>query len=156
MNNITYHKATPEDAQVLADNRIRFALELSGNQAAETVETLRVQMKNYFSAATANNSCISFIARCGDKVAGIGSVHVREVPGNFKNPSGRWGYIMNMYTVPEFRRKGICKGILDALVNEGSQAGIGAFELHATPEGEYVYKQNGFKIHSEPTYRKFV
>jgi hypothetical protein len=51
---------------------------------------------------------------------------------------------------------GICKGILNALVEEGTRRGITAFELHATPEGELVYKNNGFAIHVEPTYRKFI
>ncbi len=75
------------------------------------------------------------------------------MPGNLKNPSGKWGYIMNMFTVPEFRRKGICKSILNLFVEEGKKIGITAFELHATKEGEMVYTQ-GFIHHNEPTLRK--
>lgn len=96
-------------------------------------------MTEYFSKAIQDNTCISFIAKCDEDVAGIGSVHLREMPGNFKNPSGKWGYIMNMYTVPEFRRKGICKNILNLLVEEGKKYGYYAFELHATNDGEKVY-----------------
>ena len=152
---ITYHRATVADAAILADYRIRFALELSGPQPEENISRLRTQMLDFFSS-TVDSSCISVIAKCGSQIAGIGSVHLRNVPGNFKNPTGRWGYIMNMYTVPEFRRRGICKGILDELVNAGKTAGITAFELHATVEGEPVYSKNGFTIHNEPTYRKFL
>jgi GNAT superfamily N-acetyltransferase len=155
-NNITYHKATPDDVQLLVDNRISFFLELSGEQPQETTDALRVQMTNYFPKATADNTCISFIAKCDGIVAGIGSVHLREMPGNFKNPSGKWGYIMNMYTVPAFRRKGICRAILNLLVEEGKKYGITAFELHATKEGEFVYTQEGFDHHNEPALRKFV
>ena len=53
-------------------------------------------MTEYFSKAIQDNTCISFIAKCDEDVADIGSVHLREMPGNFKNPSGKWGYIMNM------------------------------------------------------------
>jgi hypothetical protein len=63
---------------------------------------------------------------------------------------------MNMYTVPEFRRKGICRQILQALVEDGINRGITAFELHATQEGEFVYKNNDFEKHNEPTYRKYI
>ena len=156
MDNITYHKATVEDTSILVEQRIQFTQELSGKQNAEIVSDLRNQMTNYFSNATADNTCISFIAKCDGAVAGIGSMHVRNTPGNFKNPTGKWGYIMNMYTLPDYRRKGICKALLNLLVEEGQKYGITAFELHATREGEYVYSQNGFKIHDEPTYRKFI
>jgi GNAT superfamily N-acetyltransferase len=143
INLITYSKAIPDDVSILVENRIRFAIELAGS-----IED--------FTKATIDNSCISVIARCDGAVAGIGSVHIREMPGNVKNPSGKWGYIMNMYTVPEFRRKGICKGIVNALVEKASGYGVTGFELHATPDGEMVYKQEGFVQHNEPTYRKFV
>lgn len=153
---ITYHKAKQTDIPALVDNRILFAVELSGEGNEEAIQLLRNQMTNYFSRATADNSCISFIAKCDGIVAGIGSVILREMPGNFKNPSGIWGYIMNMYTVPSFRRKGICKNILNLLAEEGCKYGITAFELHATNDGEKVYIQEGFIHHNEPTLRKFI
>ncbi|MCF8254330.1 MAG: GNAT family N-acetyltransferase [Bacteroidia bacterium] len=154
--NITYHKATIDDVFILVENRILFALELAGPQNEEAILLLRKQMTQYFSKATTENSCISFIAKCDGMVAGIGSCHLREMPGNFKNPSGKWGYIMNMYTVPKYRRMGICKGILNSLVEEGKKNGITAFDLHATKEGEKVYVKEGFIHHIEPTLRKFI
>jgi GNAT superfamily N-acetyltransferase len=156
MNEIIYHKATPDDVQILVENRILFARELAGELDEIMVNALRKQMTQYFAKATADNSCISFIASCAGEVAGIGSVHCREMPGNFRNPSGKWGYIMNMYTAPQHRRKGICKRIVNELVEEASRYGVTGFELHATHEGEMVYKQEGFVIHNEPTYRKFI
>lgn len=36
------------------------------------------------------------------------------------------------------------------------ETGVTGFELHATKEGEMVYKQNGFVIHDEPTYRMII
>lgn len=155
MDNIKYQKANENDIQALVDTRILFAIELTGEQPHESINALKIQMTDYFTRATAEKSCISFIAECDGKIAGIGSVILREQPGNFKNPSGKWGYIMNMYTLPEFRRKGICKSILKALIEEAAKFGVTAFELHATKEGAFVYQQGGFKIHSEPTYRKY-
>jgi predicted acetyltransferase len=154
--NITYHKATVDDISILVAHRILFALELSGGQNEEEIIALKKQMTDYFLKATAEHTCISFIAKCDDIVAGIGSVHLREMPGNFKNPSGKWGYIMNMYTIPMYRRKGICREILNLLVEEGRLLNITAFELHATKEGEMVYRQEGFGVHFEPTLRKYI
>lgn len=156
MAGITYHKATVEDAKTLVEYRVRFAIELKGERPSEVVNELKQQLTDYFLKATADCTCISFIAKSGNTIAGIGSVHIREMPGNFKNPSGKWGYIMNMYTVPEFRKQGICTAILKLLIDEGKKAGVTAFELHATDSGEKVYLKNGFEFHKEPTLRKYL
>ena len=155
-NQITYHKATAADAETLAAYRILFALELSGEQPKEAIDKLKEQMEDFFNRSAANDSCVSFIAKCEGQVAGIGSVVFREQPGNFKNPSGKWGYIMNMYTVPQFRKKGICATILNLLTSEGEKRGVTAFELHATKDGEPVYVREGFIHHTEPTLRKWI
>lgn len=156
MNEITYHKAGPKDAQTLADLRIRFAIELSGEQSSEKTAALKQQLRDYFSKATGENKCISIIAKSNDLAVGIGSIMLRDQPGNFKNMSGKWAYVMNMYTMPEFRKRGICTRILELLENEAKQHGIGALELHATVKGEPVYLKGGFKIHNEPTLRKYI
>ena len=156
MGDIIYYKATAADVPVLVEYRIRFAVEVRGEQRPEEVNNLRLQLTGYFSEATVNDTCISFIAKNGNDVVGIGSVHIRQMPGNFKNPSGKWGYIMNMYTVPEFRKRGISSRILQKLISEGQKAGVTAFELHSTKSGEPVYLKNGFEFHSEPTLRKFI
>ncbi len=156
MGNLTFHRATVSDVHLLVELRTRFALELSGPQEAQAIGELKKQLTEYFTKATAENSCISYIAYRDKVAAGIGSVMLRHQPGNFKNPSGMWGYIMNMYTVPEFRRQGVCKGILEKLVIDCRKSGITALELHATPAGAVVYEQCGFNIHSEPTYRRYI
>ncbi len=156
MNPITYHRATASDAPILTDNRVLFALELSGPQPEENIQMLRTQMTAYFAKATADNSCISIVAKYDGEIAGIGSMHIREMPGNFKNPSGKWGYIMNIYTIPAYRRKGICRTIMKVLEEEAVNAGVGALELHATPAGEFVYIQEGYVEFKEPTYRKLI
>lgn len=156
MHTITYHRAgTAEDISILVENRFAFSVELMGEQPAALNEKLRRHLTAYFTKATANEACISYIAKCDGEVAGIGSVVLREQPPNFKNMSGKWGYIMNMYTLPAFRRQGISTGILNALMLAAGEHGITVFELHATPAGAEVYKHNGFELHNEPTYRKY-
>jgi GNAT superfamily N-acetyltransferase len=156
MDKIKYHRATVNDVKILVDLRIKFALELSGEQPKESIDQLKLQTTDYFTEAINDNTCISFIAKSEEQIAGIGSIALREQPGNFKNPSGKWAYIMNMYIVPAYRRKGICSAILDHLIKAALEMGFSAFELHATKEGESVYVLNGFKKHDEPTYRRIV
>ena len=156
MNNITYSKVNQNDVEILVENTLLFGLELSGRQDLKAINTLRVQQINFYSKSLQNKSCIAFIAKYNGAIAGIGILFIREQTGNFKNPSGRWGYIMNMYTLPAYRRKGVCKGILKELIKDASKLGITAFELQATAEGKFVYEQNGFTIYEEPTLRRYI
>lgn len=156
MENITCHKAGYKDLQILIDNRIAFALELAGAQTEEAIKSLGEGLKAYFTETLKTNASVWYIAKTGNTVAGIGGLVFRLHPGNFKTPSGRSGYIINMYTVPAFRKKGVCSCILNALTDEARRSDVNFFELHATKSGEFAYIKNGFIIHNEPTYRKYT
>lgn len=156
MEDITYHRVTENDIQILVETRVRFLLELFGEQSPERIEELENSLNSYFTQSIKNEQYICFLARHDNVFVGVGGMLIREQPGNFKNPIGKVGYIMNMYTTHSYRRKGICSAILERLESAGREKGISAFELHATKEGEPVYVQHDFKIHSEPTYRKYV
>lgn len=153
---IIYSKASLADLPTLVNLRLIFAKEFSGQQTAEAIQEFKNHNGKYLERSIKNNSFIAYLARCGNEIAGVGGMVIREQPGNFKNPSGKVGYIFNMYTFPSFRRKGICSEILKLLLEQAGRMGIVAFELHASEQGEFVYKQNGFEKHSEPTYRKYT
>lgn len=155
MSDIQYLLATGSDIQNLVDARIAFLTELTGVQTEEQTNMLRHQLEKYFNTAINDNSYICWLAKADNQIVGWGGMTVRVHPGNFKNPSGRVGYIMNMYTSPAHRRKGIGTNLLHKLKETGLEMGIKAFELHATRDGEPVYVKYGFEKHHEPTYRKY-
>lgn len=51
---------------------------------------------------------------------------------------------MNMYTHPDYRRRGIAYKMLDILVNEAKSKGINAISLETTEMGRPVYEKYGF------------
>ena len=63
---------------------------------------------------------------------------------------------MNIYTAPQHRRKGLATIILNKLIDSAKEKGITAFELRASKDGEPVYVSEGFRLHPEPTYRKYL
>jgi ribosomal protein S18 acetylase RimI-like enzyme len=121
----------------------------------EAQDKLREELYHYFSKHLPDNSYICCFASVEGEIAGIGGMKVIEYPGSFKNLQGTRGYIMNMYTKPRFRKKGICSTILNQLMETANTMGIRSFELHATKEGEPVYIKQGFEKHDEPSYRKW-
>jgi predicted acetyltransferase len=156
MEEITYSKATLNDLPTIIDLRLIFANEFSGQQSLDSIQEFKKCNQAYLVRSIQSNSFIVYVAGHGHKIAGMGGIVIREQPGSFKNPTGKVGYLMNMYTFPFFRRRGICSEILKLLLAEASLMGIIAFELHASKEGEFVYKKSRFVIHNEPTYRRYV
>jgi ribosomal protein S18 acetylase RimI-like enzyme len=153
---ITYKQVTDKEIPLLINGIVAFALEYNQSLEPEQENKLRYHLTEYLNEAIPNKTFIGWYAEAENKIAGVGGLNVRQQPPNIKNFSGRVGYLFSMYTVPEYRRKGICKTLVDKLLESAQEIGITAFELHATEEGEFVYKKSGFIIHNEPTYRKFI
>ena len=73
---------------------------------------------------------------------GIAAVH-RWLPSP-ANPSGLKGYIGSMATDQEWRRHGIGRQIANHLIQALHERGISEIELHATEDGEGIYRSLGF------------
>jgi GNAT superfamily N-acetyltransferase len=155
MKTIEYHLATAADVAIIVDCKMLFSDELAGKLPPEADQTLRQILLEYFSREV-NRNYICWYATVDGSVASIAGVVVRQGPGNISNPSGVWGYLMNVYTLPQYRKMGLSANVLDRLMSTAADRGITAFELHATEAGEALYVKAGFKLHSEPTYRKFI
>ena len=56
-------------------------------------------------------------------------------------------YILNMYTEPEYRGRGIARRIMQAILNRCCVEGFGLVSLHASAQGRPLYESLGF----EPT-----
>jgi hypothetical protein len=156
MNNIQFHKAGINDLQLLIDSRIDFLKDYWGDQSKELEDNLREQLKLYFEKVVTAGDYICWYATIKNEFAGVGGIVIMQRPGSFRAPQGISGYIMNMYTVPKFRKQGIAGTILSKLMASGIEEHVQFFELHATKDGEPVYIKAGFAQHKEPTNRKFV
>ena len=62
----------------------------------------------------------------------------------FHNPTGKKAYIMNMYTKPSHRRRGVAFKMLDLLVADAKSKGITAISLETTEMGKPLYTKYGF------------
>lgn len=74
--------------------------------------------------------------------AGTLALFVRlPYPGNL---AGREAYLLNMYTVPAWRARGIATALLDAMTAHARAMGLGKVWLHASDAGRPLYERIGF------------
>lgn len=148
--NLTYKKATLEDIDILVKTRIevlRAANQLSNDTDMSEVKR---QSYSYYQKAFRDDSHIAYLVFDETRFVGAGAVIFFQVMPTYHNPSGNKAYIMNMYTKPEYRRKGIAIKILDILVKESNNKGITAISLEATDMGRPLYEKYGFvKMNNE-------
>jgi len=84
----------------------------------------------------------------GDLIASIGLV-IHSVPPSPHNLVGKTGYIMNLVTLPEWRRQGIAHALLIHVLDELRSQGVPAASLHASAEGRGLYENLGFHVRDD-------
>ena len=149
-NGLEFRVATAEDIRVLIDLRIDFLVELYGRRAQPDIDALKTQLLQYFSQAITDKTYYTIICENAGEIAGVGALLVRTQPGHILFPRGRTGYIMNMYTKPPFRRRGIGQNLFGRLIDLARALDMDKLELHASRFGEKLYRKNHFTTPKNP------
>ena len=139
-----YRRATIDDLNELVRTRIEVLR--AANKLDESVDMSEVerQSRDYYTKALADGSHTAYLVYDGNKFVGAGGVTYFRVMPTYHNPSGEKAYIMNMYTAPEYRRKGIAFKTLDLLVQDAKERNVKAISLEATDMGRPLYEKYGF------------
>ena len=142
---INYRRANIDDVEFLIDFRIRCLNELYDHPEDDETEILRKALREYFSETNPSNDFIAWLAEHRGKIIGTSGMVVWRIPARYGGlESGKLGYILNLYTTPEARRKGICIRLLDELIKEAKSLGLKYLHLHASEDGINIYRKAGF------------
>ena len=128
----------------MTEARVEVLLAANGLPAGADMREVREQALAYYQKALADGTHIAYLVLDGERIAGTGGVSFFQVLPTYHNPSGKKAYIMNMYTAPEYRNRGIARSVLDLLVRDAREKGVTAISLEATAMGRPVYEKYGF------------
>jgi ribosomal protein S18 acetylase RimI-like enzyme len=76
--------------------------------------------------------------------SGAGTISTRLPSPN--NPTARVGYIQWVATDPDARRRGHAREVMAALLDWYDERQVVVVELHATTDGEPLYRSLGFGV----------
>ena len=133
---LIYKKAELKDIDILTETRIDVLRAANQLLADEDMSEVREKSYTYYERALNSNTHThtAYLVYDRNTVVGAGGVSFFQVMPTWNNPSGNKAYIMNMYTHPDYRRKGIAFKVLD----------ITAISLEATAMGRPLYEKYGF------------
>jgi GNAT superfamily N-acetyltransferase len=154
---ITIREAGAADIETILHHR-RSMFRDMGEGTAEELDRMVEVARPWFARALANGSYRHWLAMdASGGVAGGGGVLLCPWPANPHDPCTERAVILNVYTEGEFRRRGIARQVMEAILAWVQAYGLRSVNLHASADGRALYEKLGFaptnemRLRFEPT-----
>jgi GNAT superfamily N-acetyltransferase len=137
--------ATTGDAPRLGQLRDEMFAEL-GRRPDPGAPAFRDRAAIAFAEGFRHGTCEAWVAESPDGGL-VGSVAMLVYPRlpSPESPAVHEGYLLNVYTIPAWRGRGIAAALVSASIDRARKLGMGRIRLHATEAGQRVYEKAGFK-----------
>ena len=141
--------ATPDDASLLSEMR-RLMFTGMGKPDDDRMQQVVEAFIPWVADAIRREIYIGWIVdtSAGTPVANAGLLLI-DWPPNSRDLNPVRGYVMNVWTHPEHRRKGIARHLMEVVMTEANRRSIRVLALHASDEGKILYDQLGFRDNRE-------
>lgn len=141
---IQYRKATLEDVALLVSMRMKMLRSVVPANDSEQWALSEASTEKYYSETLESGEHVCILAFDGNTCIGTGGICFYRVLPTYYKPTGEKAYIINMFTDPQYRGRGIGREILRLLVEEALERGVRYITLEATEQGRKLYEKNGF------------
>ncbi len=148
-DDITIRPAAPRDCDVILHHRRSMFQEMKEGPADDLDRTVQIA-RPWLIAALANGTYQGWLADDGhgNIVAGAGVV-ILSWPASPKNLENRRPLIVNVYTEPEFRGRGLARQLMLTVLEWLKEQGFRMAALHASQAGKHLYESLGFRPTNE-------
>jgi GNAT superfamily N-acetyltransferase len=148
-------RATAQDADIVSWHRARMFQDM-GDVAGDAFEILRAQARTRLEQWIDQGNYIGWLAAPADKpeiiVAGAGVQLQPILPRPLDLSTigeGRQGTIVNVFTEPQWRQRGIAGLLIKEIIIWSKNEQIDRLVLHASEEGRSIYERSGFIASNE-------
>jgi GNAT superfamily N-acetyltransferase len=143
-------RATKQDADIISWHRARMFQDM-GEVPADTFEVLRTKGRARIEEWLERGHYIGWLASPADQaeviIAGAGVQLQPILPRPLSHTTigeGRQATTVNVFTEPQWRRRGIASLLLKEIIAWSRTARVDRLVLHASDEGRAVYERLGF------------
>lgn len=141
----------PEDADQLARLRWEFHYEdgVPSSADSETIDEFRTRFRAFFARALESNGWTIWVAEVFDEI--VSHVYVYTVP-KVPRPTqttDAWGYVTNVYTVPDHRGQDVGSALMAAVRNWASDRRLELLLVWPSKASRTFYERAGFSPDSD-------
>ena len=145
MSKLIFRQAILSDVPQLVRLRILMQTEVNSADIKNIPKNFEAIATQYFSESLKDQSYYSAVAECDGSLVSANGLVIYKKPPSFPGVSGIVGYVTNVYTMPEYRKKGISGELMKLLVEYAKAANVSGLHLGATESGKSIYENVGFR-----------
>jgi GNAT superfamily N-acetyltransferase len=146
---ISIRNATMDDVPIIVRHRRAMWVDM-GTGITESLDAMDALFAPYLRRSLADGTYHGWLAYAADGcIMGSGGLIAYDWPPSprDRNPRCRRAYILNMYTEPHCRGRGVARRIMNSILDWCRTDGFELVFLHASEQGRPLYESLGF----EPT-----
>jgi GNAT superfamily N-acetyltransferase len=146
---LAIRRATPNDVGIIAEHRARMFQDtgrLDDDQAAAMIELLKPIMRPMLASGEYHGWLV--VAE-DEAIAGGAGVQMRTLLPRPETDVAREALVVNVYVEPEYRRQGLARRLMEAILAWSREQGIERVSLHASTMGQPLYETLGFTRSNE-------
>jgi GNAT superfamily N-acetyltransferase len=140
----TIRRVTLNDLDEFIELRLQLMHETGYLEGKQTSSKLVEATRTYFLTNLPTERFIAWVAEAESRIVGNSGLVFFEKPPVGENLTGLEAYVMNMYTIPEWRGKGIAMALMQEIIHFVKTTSARRIWLHTTRYGQHVYEQSGF------------
>lgn len=145
---ITIREATLDDIPEIVRQRRRMYEDMHYTDLAALERSASLNTA-YLQEAIAEGFFRSWLACVGSRAVAGGAVLIVPWPAHPYDLECRRATILNVYTEPEYRRRGIARHLMETMITWCKQEGLARINLHASEDGRPLYESLGFEPSNE-------
>jgi GNAT superfamily N-acetyltransferase len=145
---ISIREAVPSDISEILRQRRRMYEDMHYTDVP-ALDAMLALSEEYLKTAMANGSFRAWLASHVNRVVAGGGIILTPWLAHPYDLECRRATILNVYTDPEYRRRGIARQIMRTLVEWCRSEGLARVTLHASEDGRHLYESLGFKPSNE-------
>lgn len=142
--------ATQDDMNHVIEMRIAYLREINNKLSEKEMGTLLKHLPDYY-LRHMENDFFAYLALEDGKPVSTVFLLIIERPANLNFITGKSGILLNVYTDPAYRKRGLASALLNMAMEDAKKFNVSNVELQATDMGIPIYEKLGFH-HKESRY----